>query len=457
LTAHWIFVTLPAGLDQNMTKNRKLSLTILADTLHATGEMLMRHRLIPVVVVVSFFAVVTAFGTVEEHNPNLATEAVVAPVNIRVSSMSEPQRATFRFEQRFSRGDTIAAVLARLQVRAADVATILADPLSVAALNALRPGIMLDAEVDDAGRLMAVRFITGNNRLVGLDRLESGFSVVEEAIRLNTQVQARAGVVRSSFFASADAVGIPEAIATRLAEVLSAEIDFHRDFTNGDRFTVVFETLHYEGRMLRTGRLLAAEVIRGGKAHRAVWFEQGNTHGYFTPDGKSLRSAFLRSPLEFTRITSGFEQRYLPGTKRWQSHKGIDYAAPTGTPVRATGAGAVEFVGMQAGYGNVVILSHNGGVTTLYAHLNEFASELKKGAHVAQADIIGFVGSTGWATGPHLHYEYQVRGQHVDPLSKALPSSTPVPSALAAPFRHQTAAFVARLDLLRASVVASAE
>jgi murein DD-endopeptidase MepM/ murein hydrolase activator NlpD len=438
-----------------MPKNRMLSLTILADTLRSTVEILMRHRLIPAVVAVSFFAVVTAFGTVEEHAPNLA--AVVAPVNVRVASVNTSQRATFRYEQRFSRGDTIAAVLSRLQVRAADVAAVLADPAAVSALNALRPGIVLDAEVDDSGRLMAVRFITGNNRMAGLDRIESGFTVVDQEIRLSTQVQARAGVVRSSFFASADAVGIPESIATRLAEVLSAEVDFHRDFTNGDRFTVVFETLHYEGRMLRTGRLLAAEVTRDGKAYRAVWFEQGNTHGYFTPDGKSLRGAFLRSPLEFSRITSGFEQRYLPGTKRWQSHKGIDYAAPTGTPVRATGAGTVEFVGLQAGYGNVVILSHNGGVTTLYAHLNEFASEIKKGARVAQADVIGFVGSTGWATGPHLHYEYQVRGQHVDPLSKAQPSSTPVPVSLAAPFRHQTASFVARLDLLRASVVASAE
>ena len=457
MTARYIFVTLPAELDQNMPKNRKLSLSILADTLRPTREMLMRHRLIPAVVAVSFFAVVTAFGTVEEHTPNLATESVVSPVNVRVSSMSAPQRAKFRYEQRFGRGDTIAAVLSRLQVRTNDIAAVLADPAAVATLNALRPGIVLEAEVDDAGKLVSLRFITSGNRMSGLDRLETGFGIVDEAIRLNTQVHARAGVVRNSFFASADAVGIPESIATRLAEVLSAEIDFHRDFTNGDRFSVVFETLHYEGRLLRTGRLLAAEVVRGGKAHRAVWFEQGNTQGYFTPDGKSLRNAFLRSPLEFTRITSGFEQRYLPGTKRWQSHKGIDYAAPTGTPVRATGAGTVELIGAQAGYGNVVILSHNGGVTTLYAHLNEFAGELKKDARVNQADVIGYVGSTGWATGPHLHYEYQVRGQHVDPLSKAQPSSTPVPAALAAQFQSKTATYVARLDLLRASVVASAE
>ncbi|MSQ20862.1 MAG: M23 family metallopeptidase [Betaproteobacteria bacterium] len=440
-----------------MPKNRKLSLSILADTLRPTGEMLMRHRLIPAVVVVSFFAVVTAFGTIDVHTPNLATEPVVAPVNVRVTSMSTPQRATFRFEERFGRGDTIAAVLSRLQVRAGDITAILLDPAAVLTLNTLRPGIVLDAEVDDAGRLMTLRFITSVNRMAGLDRLESGFSAVDEAIRLSTQVQARAGVVRNSFFASADAVGIPESIATRLAEVLSAEIDFHRDFTNGDRFTAVFETLHYEGRLLRTGRLLGAEVVRGGKSHRAVWFEQAGTHGYFTPDGKSLRSAFLRSPLEFTRISSGFEQRYLPGTKSWQTHKGIDYAAPTGTPVRATGSGTVEFVGAQAGYGNVVILSHAGGVTTLYAHLSEIAGELKKDARVNQAEVIGYVGSTGWATGPHLHYEYQVRGQHVDPLSKSLPSSTPVPSVLAAQFQSKTASYVARLNLLKASVVAAVE
>ncbi|MFN0299234.1 MAG: peptidoglycan DD-metalloendopeptidase family protein [Burkholderiales bacterium] len=440
-----------------MTKIRSLTVAILADAIRHTGEMMGRHRFIPAAVAVSFFAVVTAFGTVDEHSSDIATASVVEPVRIRVSSVDNSSLSTFRFEERFARGDTIAAVLARLHVSAGDVSAVLADKAALSALNALRPGIVAESEVDDSGRLVSLRFITGSGRLVGLNRAASGFDIVDRAITLRTQVHARAGIVGSSFFGSADAVGVPDSIAMRLAEVLGAEIDFHRDFRRGDRFTVVFETLHHDGRLIRTGRLLAAEVVRGGQAHRAVWFEHGDTHGYFTPEGKSLRHAFLRSPLEFTRITSGFEQRYLPGSKRWQTHKGIDYAAPIGTPVRATGDGVVEFVGTQAGYGSVVILSHKGGVTTLYAHLSGFAEGLKQGGRVAQAELIGYVGKTGWATGPHLHYEYQLRGQHVDPLSMAMPSSTPVPGELATRFQSQTSAVLARLDFLRSSILASAE
>ena len=440
-----------------MTKIRSLSVAILADAIRRTGELMGRHWFIPAAVAVSFLSVVTAFGTVDEESSDITTASVVEPVRIRVSSVDNSLLSTFRFEERFARGDTIAAVLARLQVSASDVSAVLADKAALSALNALRPGIVVEAEVDDSGRLASLRFITGNGRLVGLNRSESGLSVVDQTVTLRTQVHARAGVVGSSFFGSADAVGVPDSIAMRLAEVLGAEIDFHRDFRRGDRFTVVFETLHHDGRLIRTGRLLAAEVVRGGQRHRAVWFEHGDTHGYFTPDGKSLRHAFLRSPLEFTRITSGFEQRYMPGSNRWQTHKGIDYAAPIGTPVRATGDGVVEFIGTQAGYGSVVILSHKGGVTTLYAHLSGFADELKQGGRVAQAELIGYVGKTGWATGPHLHYEYQLRGQHVDPLSMALPSSTPVPGELAARFQSQTSTVVARLEFLRSSIVASAE
>ncbi len=438
-----------------MTK--RISVAILADAIRRTGEIVVRHRLLPAMVGISFFAVVTAFGTVDDHSPEPSVAAVVEPVSVRVSSIGDPALSTFRFEQRFGRGDTIATVLTRLHVNASDVSAILADKTTVTVLSALRPGIVIEADVDDSDRLMSLRFITGNNKLVGLDRSGTGFTVVEQVIRLRAQVHARAGVVGASFFASADSAGVPDSIASRLAEVLSAEIDFHRDFRRGDRFTVAFETLHHEGRLIRTGRLLAAEVVRSGKAHRAVWFEHDNTSGYFTPEGKSLRHAFLRSPLEFTRITSGFEQRYMPGSNHWQTHKGIDYAAPMGTPVRATGDGTVEFIGTQAGYGNVVILNHAGGVTTLYAHLSAFASDIKQGDRVAQADLIGYVGQTGWATGPHLHYEYQVRGRHVDPLSMALPSSTPVPADLVARFQSQTGAVVARLDLLKASVLASAE
>ena len=206
---------------------------------------------------------------------------------------------------------------------------------------------------------------------------------------------------------------------------------------------------------MRHGRLLAAEVVRSGRILRAVWFESGDTFGYYAPNGRGLRTAFLRSPLEVSRITSGFEMRFDPRSQQWHAHKGIDYAAPTGTPVRATGDGIVEHAAPQAGYGNLVILKHRGEYTTLYAHLNEFGESIKPGARVAQGQIIGLVGQTGWATGPHLHYEFQIRGEHVDPLNVALPSATPLEAVQLGQFRAQSTPLVARLDLLKTTTVAS--
>ncbi|MEO7402433.1 MAG: M23 family metallopeptidase, partial [Burkholderiales bacterium] len=180
-------------------------------------------------------------------------------------------------------------------------------------------------------------------------------------------------------------------------------------------------------------------------------------HGYYMPNGRSLKSAFLRAPIEVSRITSGFEMRYDPRSQQWHAHKGIDYAAPIGTVVRATGDATVGFVGVQAGYGNVVILKHRGDYTTLYAHLHEFAQGLVEGSRVAQGQTLGTVGQTGWATGPHLHYEFRIKDEHVDPLNAALPAATPLEAGQVGLFRAQAAPLVAQLDLLKNTTLASAE
>lgn len=437
-----------------MLKNKAL---ILAQALRHTGTFALKHRFLPAAIAVSFFGVVTAFGTANDQPLPIAQQLVSEAVVLSPLSMADEGQASYFYEARSHRGDTTAALLARLHINPTDVANILKDKRAVAMFSQLRPGSTVDAQVGDSGALMALRFVGSKDRLLGLDRAEGAFTVIDVASQLETRVVARAGVIGGSFFATADASGVPDSIASQLAEVFGAEIDFHRDFRRGDRFTVVFETLNHQGRVVRPGRLLAAEVIRLGRMHRAVWFEGGDTFGYFRPDGRSLRHSFLRSPLEFTRITSGFEMRFMPGINQWQEHKGIDYAAPAGTPVRATGDGIVDFAGVQGGYGNVVIIKHKGETTTLYAHMSQFAGDMKKGARVAQGEVIGYVGQTGWATGPHLHYEYQVRGAHVDPLSVALPSSTPIPANLTNQFRNQSASLVARLDMLRNTTLASAE
>jgi len=202
---------------------------------------------------------------------------------------------------------------------------------------------------------------------------------------------------------------------------------------------------------VRTGRILAAEFINDGRTYSAVWFDDGDGKGgYYTADGKNIRKAFLRSPLEFSRITSGFSSaRFHPVLQEIRAHKGIDYGAPTGTRVRATGDGIVESIGRQGGYGNLVVLRHQSQYQTAYGHLSGFASGLRKGSRVSQGDVIGYVGSTGLATGPHLHYEFRVGGVHRNPLTVALPTALPLEANQLARFREQTQAMTQRIDMVR--------
>jgi murein DD-endopeptidase MepM/ murein hydrolase activator NlpD len=239
----------------------------------------------------------------------------------------------------------------------------------------------------------------------------------------------------------------------QLADVFGGDVDFHRDLRKGDRFTVVYETYYLGGRAVRSGRVLAAEFVNQGKTFRAVHYGSS----YYTPDGKNMRKAFLRAPLEFSRITSGFGMRRHPIAHEWRQHRGIDYGAAVGTRVRAVGDGVVDFVGVKGGYGKVVVLRHHGPYTTLYAHLSRFPAGLHRGQRVAQNDTIGFVGQTGWATGPHLHYEFQVAGQSRNPRTLAMPSGLPVPPAQLDDFLAQAAPLAARLDIVANSEVARLE
>jgi murein DD-endopeptidase MepM/ murein hydrolase activator NlpD len=440
-----------------MLKNKLLpKLGIVAQASARRREVSSKHRIVALSALASLFAVFTAVATVQDRAPIFASP-VVEPLVPALTSLADTSLATYWYEERFGKGDTFAAMLARLRVDREEIRAVLADKTVGAVLALLRPGTPVQAEVIDGGKLKALRFVSSNDQLVGLDRTDEGFKLVDKSVRLARQIVARAAYVRSSLFAAADAAGVPDSVATQLGEVFGAEIDFQREFRRGDRFTVVFEMFYHQGRLIRPGRLLAAEVVHGKRTLRAVWFEAGDTHGYYSPSGGSLRSAFLRSPLEFSRITSGFEMRFDPRSRQWHAHKGIDYAAPIGTPVRATGDAIVEFVGPQAGYGNLVILKHRGDYQTLYAHLHNFADGLKQGARVAQGDVIGFVGQTGWATGPHLHYEFLIRGDHVDPTVAALPAARPLEGAHLAPFRAQAAPLLARLDLLQNTTLAAAD
>ncbi len=399
------------------------------------------------------FGVVAAFGVAPDTMVDkLSVERVVQEIALPPLSSSEPaEGSAFVTEGLIGRGDTVAALLARLEVDDPEAIAYLTRAKEARALTQLRAGRTVRAETTADGELQRLTYLTPNGDLLSVARESSGFSVSQLPATLDAQPLMGSGEIRSSLFAATDAAGLPDAVATQIAEIFSSQIDFHRDLRRGDRFTLVYEGLSYQGELVRTGRVLAAEFVNQGKVHQAVWFESSDGQGsYYTPDGKSLRRAFLRSPLEFSRISSGFTNaRFHPILQTWTAHRGIDYAAPTGTRVRTTGDGVVSFAGRQGGYGNLIVVQHAGTYRTYYAHLSGFAPGIRKGARVSQGDFIGYVGSTGLATGPHLHYEFHINGTQQNPMLITLPEAVPITRQLRPAFDAQAAPLMHQLGLLK--------
>jgi murein DD-endopeptidase MepM/ murein hydrolase activator NlpD len=262
--------------------------------------------------------------------------------------------------------------------------------------------------------------------------------------------------ISQSLFGATDAAGLTDAIALQLADIFSSDIDFHRDLRRYDRFSVIYEMYYNHGEPVRSGQVLAAEFTNQGNTYRAVWFDYAPQQGgYYGFDGRSLRKQFLRSPLEFSRISSGYTNaRYHPVLQEWRAHKGIDYAAPSGTRIRAIADGTVEFAGRQGGYGNLVVLRHQSKYTTWYGHLSGFAKALRGGGRVHQGEIIGYVGATGLATGPHLHYEFRVNNVQQNPLAIAMPAAAPITPDQRTRFIEMTKPFGEQLVLLRTTNIA---
>lgn len=410
---------------------------------------------------------VAAFGTVAEVDEDrIPRHEVVERLATATQSDTTGDEAVFLREERVQRGDTVARLLERMGVDdPAALAFLKGDANSQALFRQLSPGRNITARTGARGDLQTLVFPLngGKDRALVVERQGSrGFTSTEQGLAFETQVVMRTAEIRYSLFGATDAAGIPDTVATQLADIFGGDIDFHRDLRRGDRLAVIYESVNYLGRPVRSGRILAAEFVNNGRAYRAAWFADPagseDSSGYYTADGKNIRKAFLRSPLEFSRITSGFSSsRFHPILQKWRAHRGIDYGAPTGTRVKATGTGTVEYAGTQGGYGKVIILRHQGRYTTLYGHLSGFAPGLHKGTRVAQGDVIGFVGATGLASGPHLHYEFRVGDVHQNPLAVALPSAPPLRAEQLPSFRAQTAPRLARLDLIRGFNLAQAD
>jgi len=403
--------------------------------------------------------IVTAFGTVQDAEAPVSQRAMIEPLPISISSEPVPASGEFWSEERFSRGDTFAALLTRLGVNSSDFDVLRRSSLRQSPLRGLYPGTTVQARVNSDGELQSLWYVVGRDRVMTLNREGNDFRTTEDAAQLTRREIVKSGVIRSSLYAATDAADVPDSVANQMADIFAGDVDFHRDLRRGDRFSVVYETYYFNGRESRSGRVLAAEFVNQSRTFRAVWYPdpEGTTEkdgSYFTPDGKNLRKAFLRSPLEFSRISSGFGLRMHPIQQRWRAHTGVDYAAPHGTGVRATGDGVIDSIGSQGGYGNVVVVRHNNGITTWFAHLSGFGRGLQRGSRVSQGDVIGYVGQTGWATGPHLHYEFRVNDQFRNPLTIALPASKPLSGETLPVFLAYAQPYVARIELLGNSNIA---
>lgn len=403
------------------------------------------------------FGMVTAFGIAPDTSlEELPVEEVILGLELPEILPVSDENMTFWRQESIQRGDTIATLLSRLEVNNHDTANFLRDTREIKGMHQLVAGKIIHVQTTATGELHLLRYFPGGSEQLAMEKSDGSFKVSEQAAKLETHIQMKSGVINSSLFAAVDSAGVPDSVATQIVDILASDIDFHRDLRKGDRFTVVYDSLYGNGEPARAGRVLAVEFINQGTPHRAVYFQAENGEGgYYAPDGKSLRKAFLRSPLEFSRISSGFSNaRFHPVLKTWRAHRGIDYAAPTGTRVKAAADGIVAFVGSQGGYGNVVILEHHGQYSTVYGHLSKFAKGLHKGQRVSQSDIIGYVGATGMATGPHLHYEFRFNNVQRDPLRVAMPVANPVSSKNMAAFYNDTKPLMARLDMLRGTNLA---
>ncbi|NIA56612.1 peptidoglycan DD-metalloendopeptidase family protein [Massilia sp. TW-1] len=348
--------------------------------------------------------------------PNLADQ---------IAALQQDQQQ-FIHEERIRPGDSLGAVFNRLGIADQQAQAFVRNDKVARSILSLKTGKRIQAETDENGQLLSLHAtIADKDEFKTITVTRKGDKFVSNAApaKLERRVEMHSRNITSSLYAATDDTSdggqIPDSIVNQIVEMFSTSIDFRGDLKRGDRFNVVYETYWLDGEMVRTGRILAGEFVNRGVAYQSVWYEDPISHqgGYYSLDGKALKKAFLKSPVAFNRISSGFSMRVHPVFGVWKKHEGVDFAAPLGTPIKASGDGVVDFVGTQNGYGNVVVLKHWSNYSTAYGHMSRFAGGLRRGQKVAQGDVIGYVGATGWATGPHLHYEFRIGGHATDPMA----------------------------------------
>ena len=405
------------------------------------------------------FAIFAAFGTTPTNIPNniqikTVTKQVTLPLPYGTLNRNE---AFWQIDQ-VQRDDTLVSLFKRMSVHDDEaIKFLMLNPAAQAINTQLVPGHSVKVKTNLDGKLLHLEYEVDNENCLLADKTTDGYEVATQKLVLQNRAILKSATIVNSLFGATDAAGIPDQIALQIADIFSGELDFNEDLWPDDKFNVIYEAFYSDGELVKVGNVLAVEFVNRGKVYQAVHFGDAvGKFAYYTPDGISLHKSFLRSPVEFTRISSGYSPaRMHPILQHIRAHQGTDFAAPTGTRVKASGDGVVEFVGKQGGYGNVIILKHANGISTKYGHLSGFAANLHKGMKVAQSDIIGYVGMTGLATGPHLHYEFLIGGVHHDPMTVALPTSKSIDGAYKKDFDVMSANLMAQIEMLNNSRMAS--
>ncbi|BCY00874.1 peptidase M23 [Stutzerimonas stutzeri] len=353
-------------------------------------------------------------------------------------------------------GDTLSTVFTKVGLSPAVMHAVLASSPDAKQLSRLKIGQTLEFQLTEQGELASLRSKLNSLETLALEQTPKGYVFKKEQVKPEVSTVYARGEIDSSLFLAAKRAGLSHNLTMDLANVFGYDIDFALDIRKGDSFEVIYEEKTVEGQRVGTGNILAARFTNRGKTYSAVRYtSKDGTTSYYNADGTSMRKAFIRTPVDFARISSRFSNgRKHPILNKIRAHKGVDYAAPHGTPIKSAGDGKVLLAGRKGGYGNTVIIQHGQRYRTLYAHMQGFAKGVRNGSTVKQGQIIGYIGTTGLSTGPHLHYEFQVDGVHVDPLGLKLPMADPIAKSEMPRFMQQSQPLMARMDEERATMLA---
>ncbi|PJE44993.1 MAG: peptidase M23 [Pseudomonas sp.] len=396
-------------------------------------------------------------NTQARQSPFANTAATETPDEQPTAQAVEPEQTDpLHHIVRVENGDTLSTVFAKVGLSATTLHAVLNSSKEAKQLTRLKVGQALEFKLSEDGQLESLHSKLSDLESIALAKNDKGFSFKRELVKPEVQTTYSHGVINSSLFLSAKRAGLSHSLTMDLANVFGYDIDFAMDIREGDEFELIYEKKVVNGKQVGTGNILSARFTNRGKTYTAVRYtnKQGNS-SYYNANGESMRKAFIRTPVDFARISSRFSTgRRHPVLNKIRAHKGVDYAAPRGTPIKAAGDGRITLAGRHGGYGNAVIIQHGQRYRTLYAHMNGFAKGIRSGTNVKQGQIIGYIGTTGLSTGPHLHYEFQVNGVHVDPLSQKLPMADPIASSEKARFMQLSKPLMAQMDKEKSTMLA---